>query len=212
MAAHLVLLHTRPGDADIYETIKTTLSPSAELEHVVRRGWRKVGLRKGFGWKMRRDIDTFVRDAGAPVVCTCPILGEVAEFAGATRIDRAAMRLAACEDGALLLVTVERATTGSVYALLQESMSAHANKNAVLALELPQFEDLHHSGDLPGFHAALAAAVIEAVAARPDLGTVILAESRLHPVAYLLKGAGPRIVTIPEPGMRKALGLQPPDA
>ncbi len=208
MAAELMLLHSRQGDAQIYDEIRRSIAPGATLRHVVRPDWRLRALRDGMTWQLRREIDSFVRTAEHPVICTCPILAETAEFAGALRIDRASMRAAACTaTGTVLLVTITLEAAEPALAALEEAMAAHANDHAVLPLVLDQFQALRDSGDLAGFHAAIAAAVIEAVAARRDLTTVILAETLMQPAARLLDGIGPDLLTIPEPGLRQALGL-----
>jgi hypothetical protein len=198
---------TLPGDADIYDGVKQRLMPTAKLRHVVRRDWRARALRDGMTWQLRREIEAAVRTAEAPVLCTCPILAEAAEFAGAARIDRPAMRTAACGHGPMLLVTVAPPAIEPTLAALEEAMAAHANDTPVLPLVLHQFLGLFDRGDLPGFHAAIAAGVIEAIGARPDIATVILGESRMAPAATLLAGVAPRVLSIPEPGLRQSFGL-----
>lgn len=208
MATQLVLLHGRRGDAEVFTQVQRDLAPSTRLKHVVRPDWRGRALADGLTWQLRREIDTFVRTADHPVLCTCPILGETAEMAGALRIDRATLRDASRCRGAILLVSAEIATAEPVLAVLEEAMAAQSNHNRVLPLVLQQFFQLHEQGDKAGFHAAIAAGVIEAISARADISCVILADTIMYPAAHLLEGVKPRILTIPDTGLRHALGLQ----
>lgn len=207
MTPPLTLLHSADVHCRTFDALRDTLAPSARLTHEVRADWLVRARREGMTRQLAAEIRKAVQSAPGRVLCTCTTLGEAAVEAGAIRIDQPMMADAATSDGAILLVCALQSTAGPSRALLDANLDDAANSAPVTSLVLEQFWPLFEAGDKANFCAAIAAAVIEALEARPDFKTVILAQASMADAAHLLDGCGTRVLSSPEPALRAALNI-----
>lgn len=207
MAIDLLLLHTSDAHVPTFNALRDKIAPNKKIEHVVRRDWLARAASEGLTLQLKREIDIFVNGSDVPVLCTCSTLGETAEASGAFRIDRPMMQAAAASDGPVLLVCALGSTVEPSQQVLQESLESRGNTSPIIPLVLEQFWPLFEAGDTAGFHAAIAAGVIEAINARSDLGSVVLAQVSMAPAAHLLDGAGVPVHASPQTALSAALGL-----
>ncbi|MGX9354968.1 hypothetical protein ACS3SW_07330 [Roseobacteraceae bacterium S113] len=208
MAIDLMMLHTSDAHIATFNSLRNAYAPGARIEHTVRADWLARARREGLTWQLKREIDVFVRNSDAPVMCTCSTLGDAAELAGALRVDRPMMERAAATNRTVLLVCALESTAAPSLALLEEAKSARGNDHAIVPLVLEQFWPIFTGGDAAGFHAAIAAAVIEALNARRDIGAVVLSQVSMAGAAHLLDGCGVQVLAAPDLAIRNSLRAQ----
>ncbi|WP_425041254.1 hypothetical protein [Primorskyibacter sp. S187A] len=208
MTSELWLLHTADVHVDTFDTLRDARFPDARISHAVHAEWLARAQSDGITPELQSEISGVIHSAPGKVLCTCSTLGPVAEENGAMRIDRPMMRAAAQAAEPILLVCALQSTAEASLALLHEELDLADVDPLVLPIVLQHFWPLFESGDVAGFHAAIAAAVIEIIAARPDIKTVVLAQVSMAPVAHLLDGAGLRVLASPELALGAALNAQ----
>lgn len=208
MTHSLTLLHSAKEHCRTFDTLRDVLAPRAKLYHKVKSDWLARARRDGITPDLAEEVRNEVRSARGLVLCTCSTLGETAVEAGAIRIDQPMMEKAAGSKGPILLVCALKSTARSSLELLQANLRNRDNTAPVVMLVVEEFWPLFESGQRANFCAAIAAAVIEAVQARPDIATVVLAQASMTDTAHLLEGLGPEVLTSPEMALRAALGLE----
>lgn len=207
MTHSLTLLHSAEEHCRAFDALRDVLAPRAKLYHKVKSDWLARARRNGITPDLAEEVRNEVRSAKGPVLCTCSTLGDTAVEAGAIRIDQPMMAKAAGSEGPILLVCALQSTATSSFELLQANLRNRDNAAPVTTLVVEEFWPLFESGQRANFCAAIAAAVIEAVQARPDIATVVLAQASMADTAHLLDGLGPEVLTSPEMALRAALGL-----
>lgn len=207
MTLPLTLLHTAEVHCQTFDALRDRIAPGVPLYHKVRADWLAQARREGITPTLAAEIRETVRGATGPVLCTCTTLGETAVEAGAIRIDQPMMDRAARSAGPILLVCALQSTADSSRDLLQVNLRARGNDAPVILLLVAEFWPLFEAGQSANFCAAIAAAVIEAVQARPDIATVVLAQASMADAAHLLDGLGPEVLASPEIALRAALDL-----
>ncbi|TNF18503.1 MAG: hypothetical protein EP318_18285 [Rhodobacteraceae bacterium] len=207
MTPSLTLLHTARAHCQTFDALRDAIAPRAQLHHKVRTDWLTRARREGIGPELAAEVRAEVRAVRGPVLCTCATLGDTAVEAGALRIDQPMMARAAGSHGPILLVCALESTLASSRSLLQVNLRNRGNAAPVTTLVVEEFWPLFETGQQANFCAAIAAAAIEAVQARPDIATIVLAQASMADTAHLLDGLGPEVLTSPEPALRAALGL-----
>lgn len=177
------LFHT----AEIHARTFDGLSPDLRLAHVVRPDWL-ARAQGGIDITLRAEIQEAIRAADGPVLCSCTTIGEVAEAAGAVRIDWPMMLKAACIGGPVLLVYCLESTAVPSEALLRRAFGK--NDLQLSHLSLKQHWPLFESGDMARFAAALAEDIAQAVATG-DFACVVLAQASMAGAADALGGKCP---------------------
>lgn len=205
MASDLMLLHGSDADISAFNALRAKLPATARLNHVVRPDWVARAKSEGITWQLNREIECFVRRAKSPVMCTNAVLGAVAERAGGLRLDRPMMRRAAEAHVPLLLACASEGEAAACLGLLEESMTEVENYQQILPIVLERFLPLYASGDRAGFAAAVAAAVLEVLDARPEIHGVVLAHVAMAPVEHHLAGTHLKVFSAPEQALREAL-------
>lgn len=207
MTPPLTLLHSAEVHCKTFDALRDAIAPSARIIHDVRADWLARARHEGMTQQLAAEIRKAVTSAPGRVLCTCTTLGEAAVEAGAIRIDQPMMATAARSDGAILLVCALQSTVGPSRELLAANLKDSGKSTPVTTLVLEEFWPLFESGDTANFCAAIAAAVIEALAARPDFETVVLAQASMAGAAHLLDGCGAQVLASPELALRAALDL-----
>lgn len=207
MTPPLTLLHCADSHCRTFDTLRDTIAPGTRITHEVRADWLARARRDGMTRQLAAEIRKAVQAAPGHVLCTCTTLGEAAVEAGAIRIDQPMMQAAAGSEGAILLVCALQSTVAPSRGLLDANLRDAENDAAVTTLTLEEFWPLFERGDTANFCAAIAAAVIEALEARPDFQTVVLAQASMADAALLLDGCGARVLASPEIALRAALEL-----
>ncbi|MCH2164017.1 MAG: hypothetical protein MK098_05120 [Marinovum sp.] len=198
MTANLLLLHTTDAHVATFNRLRDRLLPAKRFEHIVRNDWLLRAQREGMTHQLSKEIEVFVKGAHAPVLCTSAALGAPVETAGGQRMDRAMLRTAADLRVGTLLVSAHDAAGKSSLALYEEERQRAQTDVPYVSIVLEKFWPLYTSGDHAGFHAAIAAAVIEVLVARRDLRTVVLSQVAMAPVTHLLDGCGATVLAAPE--------------
>ncbi|OIQ37850.1 MAG: hypothetical protein BM558_12655 [Roseobacter sp. MedPE-SW] len=171
----LTLFHT----AQIHVATFNALAPQAELTHVVREDWLERA-QGGIDAELEREIKATLQAVKDPVLCSCTTIGEVAEAAGATRIDWPMMQQAVQIGGPVLLAYCLDSTLEPSSALLRRAF-LDANLPAdFLALDLTALWPLFETGDTQAFAEAIASAITTEVKARPDIAAVVLAQASMR--------------------------------
>ncbi|MDQ2094517.1 hypothetical protein NOI20_10390 [Rhodobacteraceae bacterium 10Alg 79] len=141
--------------------------------------------------------------SGESALCTCSTLGAVAESAGALRIDRPAMRMAAKSGRPVLVAFCLESTRAATLSLLAEEMARAQNPNPVQPISISQAWVHFERGDHDCFVAAIAEG-IEAVLV--DVTPVIvLAQASMAGAAPRLSRSGVQVLTTPEAALRAAM-------
>ena len=194
----LTLLHSASAHCPRFDAIRDEISPGVPLTHDVREGWL-AAAQDGISEALADEIQAWVRAQNRPVLCTCTTIGEVAEAAGAVRIDRPLMQAAAEIGGPYLLAFCLDCTRAASEALLRETAGMDAE---IRLLSLTEHWALFEKGDLSGFEAALAASIYEAA---PSEGCVVLAQASMAGAAELLQDLPVPVLSSPELALRAAL-------
>lgn len=207
MTQPLTLLHSAEVHCRTFDALRDDIAPALRLDHRVRADWLARARREGMTGQLAAEIRRAVQAAPGPVLCTCTTLGEAAVAAGATRIDQPMMAAAARSEGPILLVCALKSTEAPSRALLQACLDDGGRDTSVTTLVVEEFWPLFEAGQSANFCAAIAAGVIEAVQARPDFRTVVLAQASMAGSVHLLDGVGPEVLAAPELAFRSVLDL-----
>lgn len=207
MTPPLTLLHSAEILCRTFDALRDTVAPAARLKHEVRTDWLARARREGMTQQLSAEIRNAVRAAPGRVLCTCTTLAEAAVEAGALRIDQPMMAEAATSSGPILMVCCLQSTLEPSMSLLRANLREAENPADVTPLVLEVFWPMFERGEHAGFCAAIAAAVIEALTARPDFKTVVLAQASMADAAHLLDGCGARVLSSPELALRAALDM-----
>lgn len=205
MRQTLTLLHSSEVHCETFDTLRDAIAPTARLDHQVRTDWLARARKDGMTHQLSSEIHKAVQSAPGPVLCTCTTLGEAAQAAGAVRVDQPMMERAAQSAGPILLICTLESTVESSRSLLEQHLKARMSDTKVTVLVLEQFWPIFEAGQMTNFCAAIAAAAIEALNARPDFATVVLAQVSMAGAADLLQGCGADVLSSPDLALRSAL-------
>lgn len=188
----LTLLHSSPVHVATFDALRDRIAPDTPLFHVVREDLLERARTEGITPEIEAATTALIRVASGPVLCTCTTLGEVAEAAGALRIDRPLMQ-AAAETGGKVLLAEEMAKAGN----------PAKTRPLSLASAWPRFE----AGDHDAFAQAVARGIRHAIT--DDTACIVLAQASMGPAATLLADTGLPVLTSPEIALRAALSARP---
>lgn len=201
----LTLLHTSPVHVATFDALRDRIAPGTRLAHIVREDLLDRARAEGLTDAIAGDTVKLIRDARSPVLCTCTTLGEVAETAGAVRVDRPVMRQAAQTGGRVLLAYCLESTAVPSRALLDQEMAKAANSAGTEPLFIANAWPLFEAGDPAGFATAIAEAIRAHTA--PGIAVVVLAQVSMAGAADLLADLGVPVLASPETALRAGLGL-----
>lgn len=177
--AKFSLLHTAQVHANTFDQ----LAPEEELTHYVRPDWLQRA-QGGIDITLRREITQAIHAANGAVLCSCTTIGEVAEEAGATRIDWPMMQEAARIGGPVLMAYCLQSTAEPSEALLRRAFGKRDPQ--LTPLFLGQHWPLFEAGDSAGFAVAVARDVSQALGTM-DFACVVLAQASMAGAAELLR-------------------------
>ncbi|MVO15268.1 hypothetical protein [Parasedimentitalea huanghaiensis] len=175
----LTLFHTAHVHADTFNT----LAPNAELDHTVREDWL-ARAQDGIDEFLATEIASAIQAADGPVLCSCTTIGEVAEQAGATRIDWPMMQEAAQIGGPVLMAYCLDSTAAPSEALLRRAFGE--DDPQLTCLKLAQHWPLFEAGEIDDFANALAAD-IKATLEQNQFSCVVLAQASMAGAAKVLR-------------------------
>ncbi|WP_306005920.1 hypothetical protein [Aquicoccus porphyridii] len=198
----LTLLHTSPVHVATFDVLRDRIAPGARLCHVVREDLLARARADGVA-AVTGETQALIGSVAGPVLCTCTTLGEVAEAAGATRIDRPMMRAAAARRGRVLMVYCLESTEAPSRALLCEEMERAGNRAGFEPLFLGAAWPLFEAGDTEGFAHRVAQEICAAL--EPGFGAVVLAQASMAGAAARMGHIGLPILASPETALRTAL-------
>ncbi|WP_122075797.1 hypothetical protein [Pseudophaeobacter sp. EL27] len=181
--ADLTLIHT----AEVHVASFASLAPDASLSQIVRADWL-ARARDGIDDSLRDEIASTIKGLKGPVLCSCTTIGEVAEIAGATRIDWPMMQQAALTGGPVLMAYCLDSTRTPSSALLRRAFSEIGASPDFTLLNLTDLWHLFETGDMTAFAEAITTAVLAALATRPKTSAVVLAQASM-------KEAGPNLAS-----------------
>lgn len=200
--AGFTLLHTAQMHVDTLDK----LAPEADLTHHVRPDWL-ARARDGIDVTLRTEILEAIQAAEGTVLCTCTTIGEVAEQAGAIRIDWPMMQEAARIGGPVLLAYCLDSTAAPSEALLRQAFGARDPQ--LTRLFLGQHWPLFEAGDATGFAGAIAADVLQELNSGA-YSCVVLAQVSMAGAAELLRQqAQVPVLASPELAVRAMLQAAP---
>lgn len=193
------LLHT----AEIHRATFDAMAPEAELTHVVRPDLlsRAQG---GIDAALEAEIAAAVRAAGAPCLCTCTTIGEVAQAAGAIRIDWPMMQEAARFGGPVIMAYALDSTLEPSRALLQRAFAEAGQALKLTLLPLTDLWPLFDTDPHDAFGRAIAARVDAALDQTPA-SCVVLAQASMAPAADFVTTSVP-VLSSPRLALKTLLG------
>jgi len=175
----LTLFHT----AQVHCETFNALAPDANLDHTVREDWL-ARAQDGIGTVLASEISAAIQAADGPVLCSCTTIGEVAEAAGATRIDWPMMQEAVRIGGPVLMAYCLDSTAEPSEALLRRSFGE--SDPQLICLKLEQHWPLFEAGDSDAFASALATD-IKAALEQNQFSCVVLAQASMAGAAKVLR-------------------------
>jgi len=177
--ADFTLLHTAALHAATFDA----LAPDADFEHQIRPDWLQRA-QGGIDIELRREIAQAIQAAEGAVLCSCTTIGDVAEAAGAIRIDWPMMLEAARIGGPVLMAYCLESTAEPSQALLRRAFGQLDPQLA--CLQLCQHWPLFEAGDGSGFAGAVATDVLQRLEAGA-FGCVILAQASMAGAAEAIR-------------------------
>lgn len=213
MTTRIAFLHTSPAHVATFNALVQRLAPEAQVTHVVDESLLADARRLGTDdAALVARVHGAMREAaqsGADmVVCTCSTIGSVAEQMPtqgaflAARIDRAMADAAVRAGQTILVAAVLESTAAPTAELIHDSAAKVGKTVAVDTLLIPEAWPLFERGDLPAYHAAIAAAV--RLAAR-NKDAVVLAQASMAGAADLLGDLGIPVYSSPVLGVQAAI-------
>jgi len=206
-------LHTAEVHVETFERLVRERAPAANLLHVVDETLlADARKRGGVDSELHGRIVTRLAEAGDGVdvvVCTCSTISGNAEVAAAgrdipiVRVDRPMAERAVAAGSRIAVIAAVESTVAPAIALFED---VAAQTSQTLGLEVclvPGAWELFESGDLTGYHDAVARAV-EAVRGRVD--AVVLAQASMAAVAARFQG-DPPVLSSPGLAVGAALAL-----
>ena len=175
----LTLFHT----AHVHCATFDALAPDADLDHTVREDWL-ARAQDGIGKVLATEISAAIQAADGPVLCSCTTIGEVAEQAGATRIDWPMMQEAATIGAPVLMVYCLNSTAKPSEALLRRAFGD--SDPQLTCLKLAQHWPLFEAGKSEDFARALAND-IKVELDQSQFGCVVLAQASMAGAAEVLR-------------------------
>jgi hypothetical protein len=200
----LLCLHTTEVHRATFDGLRDRITPGTPLQHVVREDWLQRA-QQGIDLALKSEISDAIQQAPGPVICTCTTLGEVAEDAGAIRIDRPMMRRAAEHFGDILLVYCLRSTEQPSHALLQQEMQTAGNPHGIAPLYLGHHWPLFEDGRPHAFARAVATDIRNAFSQRAGVKAVVLAQASMAGAAMLLSDLPAPVLASPVLALKEGL-------
>lgn len=200
----LVCLHTAEVHRATFDGLRDRISPDTPIQHLVREDWLQRA-QGGLDEALSSEVASVVKAAPGPVICTCTTLGEVAEAAGAIRIDRPMMHRAAENFGDILLVYCLRSTEQPSYDLLEQEMKAAGNPHKIAPLFLGQHWPLFEEGHPHAFARSVAMDIRNVVSQRSGIRAVVLAQASMAGAAMLLSDLNTPVLASPVLALKEGL-------
>lgn len=204
MPRTLNFIHTAAVHSETFDALGQQIAPGQALRHDIRVDWL-TRAQGGIDDALAAEIANTVAAAQDPVICTCTTIGEVAEAAGAIRIDRPMMQAAARISGPVLMVYCLTSTLEPSRALLQSELDRAGNLSEIRLLPLAHLWPLFEAGKTGEFADEIANAVSDAVQKQPDLGCAVLAQASMAAAAALLADLPLTVLASPEQVLRAGL-------
>lgn len=211
MTRPITFLHTSPAHIATFDRLLAELAPGLTARHVVHEQLladaRASGITAGLAARVAAQIDAAQAEGAALLICTCSTIGGCAEQAArglpVLRIDRPMAERAVALGGRVIVAAALASTLAPTRLLLQDA-AARAGA-AVELIELlcaeawPHFE----RGDLPAYHAAIAAEL----RAAPAADVIVLAQASMAGAAALCADLPTPILSSPRLGLEAALAI-----
>lgn len=201
----LTLLHTAESHVPAFAELAARIAPDAPLTQQVRADWL-ARAQAGGDAALADEIAQSVRAADGPVIVTCTTIGDMAEAAGAQRIDRPMMARAAEIGGPVLMAYCLASTEETSMRALRDAFDAAGKPVDITPLFLGKYWPFFEAGETAEFHAMLAAA-IENVAEGNPPACIVLAQASMAGAADRLSHLGFRVLNSPELALRAGFGL-----
>ncbi|THD76532.1 hypothetical protein E7681_01430 [Thalassobius vesicularis] len=200
----LTFVHTAQVHCATFDGLRDRITPETQLDHIVRADWL-ARAQGGIDDTLTQEITQSIQAIETPVICTCTTLGEVAEAAGAIRIDRPMMRRAAETWGDILLVFTLKSTEAPSTALLRDELDRAGNPRQIVPLLLDRHWPLFEDGRPHAFARAIASDVRSAVTQRPGLKAIVLAQASMAGAAVLLSDLPIPVLSSPVLALKEGL-------
>lgn len=200
----LTLFHTAEVHRATFDELAQRIAPEARLTHVVRPDWldRAQG---GIDVTLSDEIQTEISNA-PNALCTCTTIADVATQAGAIRVDRPMMEMAAATGGPVLMAYCLQSTLIPSHDLLKSAFQERGLPAATRTLPLLTLWELFTSGQGDQFAKAIADHIDNAVRLWPDTTAVVLAQASMAQAARHVTTKIP-VLSSPELALRHGLGL-----
>lgn len=204
MTDDLTLFHTASVHRTTFTEIAARIAPGVRLTHVVRPDWL-ARAQDGIDVALSAEIQHLI--AQSPnALCSCTTIGEHAAMAGALRIDRPMMDVAASTGGPVMMAYCLDSTLEPSHALLAEAFAVLDKPARIRPLPLMDLWPLFASGQTDQFAQQIARRVDAAVARHPELTCVVLAQASMA-AATLHTTTDVQVLSSPELALRAGLGL-----
>ncbi|MGH1356307.1 MAG: hypothetical protein ACRBBS_14670 [Thalassovita sp.] len=200
----LLCLHTADVHRATFDGLRDRITPGTPLQHIVREDWL-LRAQQGVDGLLKAEVTQAIHSAAGPVICTCTTLGEVAEDAGAIRIDRPMMRRAAEHFGDIMLAYCLRSTERPSQTLLQQEMDDAGNPYAIAPLFLGHHWPLFEEGHPHAFARSVALDIRNAVSQRAGIKAVVLAQASMAGAAMLLSDLPAPVLASPVLALKEGL-------
>lgn len=176
------LLHTSQVHVDTFDA----LAPEAEFEHLVRPDWLERA-QGGIDAMLSAEITEAIQARQSTVLCSCTTIGEVAEAAGAIRIDWPMMQEAAGIGGPVLMVYCLESTATPSTRLLERAFQEAGKAPMLRTLPLPGLWHHFMDGNTARFHQEIANWVCTTLAMVEGTQCVVLAQASMADAADLIR-------------------------
>ena len=202
MAKHLTLFHTAQSHVARFETLRDRLAPGVSLTQHVRADWL-ARAREGMLPELLAEISATIGETTGRRLCTCTTIGNVAEAAGALRIDRPMMATAAQIGGNIALAYCLESTVDGSTALLRDAIGETGA--TITPVFVPQAWPHFERDDHAAFADTIASAIREHISHAPGTTVVALAQASMDVAAPTLSDLPIPVLTTPQAAFLAAI-------
>lgn len=215
MALTIGFLHTGAAHVPTFTDLVRVADPGARTVHRVAPELLDQAREHGLGGALPARVASAVRGLAGEcdvVVCTCSTIGALAVRAREVavpvlRIDQPMADAAVAAGRRIGILAALDSTLAPTRALLTEQAAAAGREIEVVERVVAGAWELFEAGDLPGYHAAVAAAV-PGLAAEVDV--IVLAQASMAPAAERAGAIGIPVLASPGLGVAAALAAAAP--
>lgn len=200
----ITLIHTIDLHCATFDRLRDQIAPDTILHHHVRADWLERA-RLGADPELADEVRQTVHNAEGQVLCTCTTIGQIAETAGAIRVDWPMMQTAAGAGGPILMVYCLQSTLLPSSELLERAVDEAGVTPRIDLFDLTDLWPLFEAEDQDAFARSIASRVQGICEDTGDIAVVVLAQASMSGAAQYLDDLPQPVLSSPRLALEAAL-------